>query len=163
MLFGLGRGLGLAPLTDTVMASVPVDDAGIGSAVNDVSRELGATLGIATIGSVVNLMYRSNLAASAPDGIPTEVVDFVGEGIGVANVAAANLPGEMGTALVDAANTAFLDAITTGFFVGAIFVGLAAMIAVTLIPTRMRAVQAEDTETPDPEPPREVLPEPVPA
>ena len=44
-LFGLSGGLGLTPLTDTVMAAVPVDDAGIGSAVNDVSRELGGALG----------------------------------------------------------------------------------------------------------------------
>jgi MFS family permease len=41
-LFGFGGGLVLAPLTDTVMAAVPVEDAGVGSAVNDVSRELGA-------------------------------------------------------------------------------------------------------------------------
>jgi DHA2 family multidrug resistance protein-like MFS transporter len=39
--FGIADGFGMAPLTDTVMAAVPVDDAGIGSAVNDVTRELG--------------------------------------------------------------------------------------------------------------------------
>ena len=57
-LFGVSGGLGLTPLTDTVMAAVPVDDAGIGSAVNDVSRELGGALGIALIGSIVNGFYR---------------------------------------------------------------------------------------------------------
>ena len=62
-LFGLSGGLGLTPLTDTVMAAVPVDDAGIGSAVNDVSRELGGALGIALIGSIVNGLYRSNVEA----------------------------------------------------------------------------------------------------
>ncbi len=45
-----GAGPALPALTDTVMAAVSVDDAGIGSAVNDMSRELGAALGIAITG-----------------------------------------------------------------------------------------------------------------
>ncbi|HJN93627.1 MAG TPA: MFS transporter, partial [Dehalococcoidia bacterium] len=58
MAFGFGGGMALAPLTDTVMAAVPVNVAGIGSAVNDVSRELGAALGIAITGSIVSGIYR---------------------------------------------------------------------------------------------------------
>jgi len=141
-LFGLGGGLGLAPLTDTVMAAVPVNDAGIGSAVNDVSRELGAALGIATIGSVVNALYRTNLEGTLPSGLPDQVVGVVEEGVGVAGVVAEQLPGAAGGALVDAANLAFVDAMTTGFFVSAVFVALAAVVAITLIPTRMREEQA---------------------
>jgi len=141
-LFGLGGGLGLAPLTDTVMAAVPVNDAGIGSAVNDVSRELGAALGIATIGSVVNSLYRANLGDTLPAGLPADVVGFVEEGVGLAGVLAEQLPVQAGTALVDAANLAFVDAMTIGFFVSAIFVGLAAVVALTLIPKQMRQTQA---------------------
>ncbi len=142
-LFGLGGGLGLAPLTDTVMAAVPVNDAGIGSAVNDVSRELGAALGIATIGSVVNTLYRANLGDTLPAGLPDEVVGVVEEGVGVAGVLAEQLPTQAGTALVDAANLAFVDAMTIGFLVSAIFVGLAAVVALTLIPKTMRKTQAQ--------------------
>lgn len=148
-LFGLGGGLGLAPLTDTVMAAVPVNDAGIGSAVNDVSRELGAALGIATIGSVVNSLYRSNLDDTLPAALPDQVVGVVEQGVGVAGVVAEQLPTEAGAALVNAANLAFVDAMTTGFFVSAVFVALAAIIAVTLIPTKMRQVQAEAADEGD--------------
>jgi len=142
-LFGLGGGLGLAPLTDTVMAAVPVNDAGIGSAVNDVSRELGAALGIATIGSVVNSLYQANLGDTLPAALPDEVVAVVEQGVGVAGVVAGQLPDQAGAALVAAANEAFVAAMTTGFFVSAVFVGLAAIVAITLIPTRMREVQAD--------------------
>jgi len=142
-LFGLGGGLGLAPLTDTVMAAVPVNDAGIGSAVNDVSRELGAALGIATIGSVVNTLYKSNLDDTLPAALPDQIVGVVEQGVGVAGVVAEQLPAQAGAALIDAANLAFVDAMTTGFFVSAVFVGLAAVVAVTLIPNRMRQVQAQ--------------------
>jgi hypothetical protein len=142
MLFGLGGGLGLAPLTDTVMAAVPVADAGIGSAVNDVSRELGAALGIATVGSFVNAMYRSNFAEAAEGVFPPEAAEAAGEGIGVAHVVAERL-GDTGPVLVDTANVAFLDAMTFGFGIGAAFVAIAGVIAVTLIPTKMREVQLE--------------------
>ena len=52
-------------MTDTVMAAVPERDAGVGSALNDVSRQLGGALGVAIIGSIVNDAYRSNLADHA--------------------------------------------------------------------------------------------------
>jgi hypothetical protein len=48
-------------LTDMVMASVPVEDAGVGSAVNDVSRELGSALGVAILGSFISSIHRSNV------------------------------------------------------------------------------------------------------
>ena len=66
--FGFGAGLGMPALTDTVMAAVPERDAGVASAVNDVSREFGGALGIATIGSVVAGFYRGNIESSLPPG-----------------------------------------------------------------------------------------------
>lgn len=128
------------------MAALPVNDAGIGSAVSDVSRELGAALGIATIGSVVNTLYRANLEDTLPAALPNQIVGAVEQGVGVAGVVAEQLPAQAGAALVDAANLAFVDAMTTGFFVSAIFVGLAAVVAVTLIPNRMRQVQAQEND-----------------
>ncbi|MFQ5555212.1 MAG: MFS transporter [Acidimicrobiia bacterium] len=144
VLFGLGGGLGLAPLTDTVMAAVPVNDAGIGSAVNDVSRELGAALGIATIGSVVNSLYQSNLATAVDGVLPVEIVETAGESIGVAGIVARSLPADAGAALVTSANQAFVDAMTTGFYASAAFLAFAAVIALTLIPRRMRTEQIDE-------------------
>ena len=142
--FGFGGGMALAPLTDTVMAAVPVNDAGIGSAVNDVSRELGAALGIAITGSIVSNIYRSNVDDSLSGVIPADLVDTIGEGIGVANVAAASLPAEVAAAVIEAANTAFIDAFTTGLLVSAGVMVLATGAALVMIPRRRRASQADD-------------------
>ena len=59
------------------------------------------------------------------------------------------LPGETALALVDAANVAFVDAMTTGYVVSAIFVASAGVIALTMIPRRMREVQATEDDIPD--------------
>ena len=145
--FGFGAGLGMPALTDTVMAAVPERDAGVASAVNDVSREFGGALGIATIGSVVAGLYRSNVDSLLPAGLPAEMTHLVGEGIGVAAVVAQELPAELAAAVVATANDAFMSAMTDGFVISAVVLLSAVGIAFTLIPTRMREAQAEFDET----------------
>ena len=149
MTFGFGGGMGLAPLTDTVMAAVPVNDAGIGSAVNDVSRELGGTLGIAITGSIVSGIYSSNVESSLAEAVDAGVVDAAvlettSEGIGVTAVLVESLPLEVATIVTDAANVAFVDAFTTGLWVSAGFMAAAVVVALTMLPRRMRATQADD-------------------
>ncbi len=149
-IFGFGAGLGMPALTDTVMAAVPEADAGIGSAVNDVSRELGGALGIATIGSVVSSLYRSNVGDALDGAVPADVAELAGESIGVAKLAAQSLPLETAATVIEAANSAFVDAMVTGFRVSAVILVSAVVIAFTLIPKRMRDVQAEAQERPAP-------------
>ena len=67
---GLGIGQTTAPSTTLIMTAVRASKAGVGSAVNDVSRELGGALGIAVLGSVVNSLYRSHIDAHLPAGLP---------------------------------------------------------------------------------------------
>ena len=61
ILLGLGLGCTTAPATESIMGSLSVDKAGIGSAVNDTTRELGGTLGVAVIGSVFSSVYVRSL------------------------------------------------------------------------------------------------------
>jgi MFS transporter, DHA2 family, multidrug resistance protein len=142
-IFGLGAGLGLPVMTDTVMASVPEREAGVGSAVNDVSRQLGGALGVALIGSVVNHAYRSNLADDAPAHVPAGAVAAAGESIGILGHATEGLSEAAAAALTDSANTAFVDAITSGFVVSAAVMLVALIVALTTIPRRMRVTQAQ--------------------
>jgi MFS family permease len=60
-----GMGMVTAPSTGAIIASLPLDKAGVGSAVNDTTRELGGALGVAVIGSVVASIYRGGLPAGA--------------------------------------------------------------------------------------------------
>jgi EmrB/QacA subfamily drug resistance transporter len=141
-LFGFGGGLVLAPLTDTVMAAVPVEDAGVGSAVNDVSRELGGALGVAVIGSIVNGLYSSGVAGSLAGSATPQQVEAAREGIGGAVLASDGLAGPSVGSFLDAANNAFVDAITKGFRISAAILMVTLMAALTLLPSRMRRSQA---------------------
>ena len=131
-------------LTDTVMAAVPVDDADIGSAVNDVSRELGGALGIAITGAFVNRAYAQNVEDELAGVASAEVVEAASGGIGVATIVAADLPADVAAAVLAGANTAFVDAVAVGFFVGIAFMVLAALVAAALLPWRMREEQAAE-------------------
>ena len=68
VLYGLGMGLTSAPATESIMGAVSRRQAGVGSAVNDSTRLLGGTLGVAVIGSVYASLYGSRLTAGLPAG-----------------------------------------------------------------------------------------------
>ena len=62
ILLGAGLGATTAPATESIMGSLSLDKAGVGSAVNDTTRELGGTLGVAVVGSMFSSIYVSSLA-----------------------------------------------------------------------------------------------------
>jgi hypothetical protein len=140
-MFGLGGGLALAPLTDTVMAAVPVNDAGVGSAVNDLSRELGGALGVAVIGAIVNGSYSERVGDALAGSASPEVIEVAREGIGGAVLAGQSL-GPTGDNVVSAANAAFMDAITAGFRISAAILVATLVVVVTMLPNKMRTHQA---------------------
>ncbi|HEY0225845.1 MAG TPA: MFS transporter, partial [Mycobacterium sp.] len=65
LLMGLGIGIISTPATESIMLVLPPARAGIGSAVNDATRELGSTLGVAIIGSLFSSVFSAHLADSA--------------------------------------------------------------------------------------------------
>src|SRR5690606_30374811 len=93
--------------TGMLMSAVPLDKAGVGSAVNDTTREFGGALGIAVLGTLVGSVYRSQFDPSAA-GVPDSAADAAGESIGAAWGVAQDLPG--GEALLAQAQAAFVDA-----------------------------------------------------
>ena len=62
VLMAVGLGLVTAPLTGAILAELPLGKAGVGSAVNDVTRELGGTFGVAVVGAVFSSVYGPRLA-----------------------------------------------------------------------------------------------------
>ena len=74
---GLGMGLTMAPATDSVMGSLPIAKAGVGSAVNDATRTLGGALGVAVLGSLLSSGYRAGMdgmSAAAQDSLAGALV-----------------------------------------------------------------------------------------
>src|SRR5207248_9159153 len=73
VVLGTGMGLTSAPATEAIMGAVAKAKAGVGSAVNDATRLLGGTLGVAVMGSVYASLYASRLAAALPAGVAASV------------------------------------------------------------------------------------------
>ena len=67
---GSGMGLTIAPATESIMGSLPKEKAGVGSAVNDTTRELGGALGVAVIGSILSSVYTAHLTDAAAGRLP---------------------------------------------------------------------------------------------
>ncbi|MGI5132102.1 MFS transporter [Pseudonocardia sp. CA-107938] len=101
---GLGPMMALA--TDLVVGSAPPDRAGAASAIASTAPQLGGGLGIAVLGSVITLTYRSGVDTAGP----------AGDTLAHAVAAAAALPPDAGAALLTAARAAF----TAGFGVSAL-------------------------------------------
>jgi EmrB/QacA subfamily drug resistance transporter len=117
LILGAGIGLTMSPSTAAITSSLPDEKQGVAASLNDTVRELGAAVGIALVGSVLNASYRTNVEAAAA-GLPSEAAEAVEEGIGGALVVAGQL-GPDGVALVDAARDAFVDGMTPALLLGA--------------------------------------------
>ncbi|MFV2038858.1 MAG: MFS transporter [Acidimicrobiales bacterium] len=152
-LFGFGFGLGMPALTDAVMAAVPVEDAGVGSAVNDVSRELGSALGVAIIGSFISSIYRSNIDDQLGGVVPQETIEVAKEGIGAVAAVAPSLPADLADTTLAGANQAFVDAMNAGFWLSAAVLVGAVVVAAWMLPNKARIYQVERPDgAPGPEP-----------
>jgi hypothetical protein len=89
MLMGLGMSNVMAPCTDSIMGSLPRAKAGVGSAVNDTTRQMGGAIGVAVFGSIMASHFTSEvtrkLSGTLPPELLTVVRDNVGQAIGIAN------------------------------------------------------------------------------
>ena len=144
VLMSTGMALTMAPATDAIMGSLPLAKAGVGSAVNDTTRQIGGAVGVAIVGSVFTSVYASHLADGVRgDPIPPSALDTAQEGIGNAFAVAAKLGGQSGADLVVVAKSAFVDAFHVGLLVGA-GVALVGAIAVLIwMPARARREDVE--------------------
>src|SRR5437763_29094 len=91
VVLGTGMGLTSAPATEAIMGVVPRAKAGMGSAVNDATRLLGGTLGVAVIGSVYASLYASRLTSALPAAMPATVARTAHASVGAALTAASKL------------------------------------------------------------------------
>ena len=139
LLLGGGLGLTTAPATEAIMGSLSADKAGIGSAVNDTTRELGGTLGVAIVGSVFASVYSGRIgSAPALTALPAEVRSAMGRSMAVAHRVVGQLPTSQATDVRDAVNRAFLDGLQVGSLVCAGIALAAAIVVAWLLPARVR-------------------------
>lgn len=169
VVLGLAIGLALSPCTDAIMGSFPESELGVGGAVNDTSLELGGSLGIAILGSLLATSYGDHLAdATAGSGLPAGALatarDSVGAGYAVAQgiggkahqlaaqAAQAGDPrqaaqlhrqaAELATGarqMADAVGSSFSSAVAHTSLVGAVVLGIGTVLVAFLLPRREAA------------------------
>lgn len=166
IVLGLAIGLALSPATDAIMGAFPESELGVGGAVNDTSIELGGSLGIAILGSLLATSYSDHLsAATAGSRLPASALagaqDSVGagytvaQGIGeqarqvAARAAQATDPHQAAQLKVqaeqlatgarqmaDAVGSSFSDAVAHTSLIGAIVLGVGTVLVAVLLPGR---------------------------
>jgi EmrB/QacA subfamily drug resistance transporter len=140
VIIGVGMGFAMAPATESIMGSLPPEKAGVGSAMNDTTREIGGALGVAIMGSIAAASYSASIVANPAYSqlvkASPAAAQSVKESVGNAAVVAAKLPASVGQAVVAAANDAFVNALDNTVIVAAIVAFLGALVAFFFLPAR---------------------------
>jgi len=139
MLVAAGMGLTMAPATDSVMGSLPLFKAGVGSAVNDTTRQVGGALGVAVVGSVLATTYGTQIGdALAANGVVGPMAEAAKNSIGAIPTVAPQLQ--------EVANAAFVDAVHWGVAVAAMATALGVVIALVFLPAQARPEDREEQD-----------------
>ncbi|WP_322749992.1 MULTISPECIES: MFS transporter [unclassified Frankia] len=145
VIMGTGLGLTTAPATESILSVLPAAKAGVGSAVNDATREAGGTLGVAVIGSVFTSIYVHHLAGTTVAALPRDVAIAARDSVGAAITTAANAAPALSHQLVTDVNASFMSGLHIACLVAAGVCWLGAVGALALPGRR-------DMRTPQPEP-----------
>jgi EmrB/QacA subfamily drug resistance transporter len=147
VLYGVGMGLTSAPATEAIMGVVPIEKAGVGSAVNDATRLLGGTLGVAVIGSVYASAYANRLSAVLPAHLPHGLASAAHSSAGAAFVVVGRLSAgghsTLASGLSHAASGALVRGLSAGCLVAAAVAGAGALAAAVLLPAQPTAPESE--------------------
>jgi EmrB/QacA subfamily drug resistance transporter len=137
-----GIAMTMSPMTASIMSAVPPRRAGAGSAMNDATRELGAALGVAVLGSVAASRYSSGLE-SVLHGLPPADQATASSSLAGALSTAAHLPAQAAAELTHTAETAFVSGIHLASIVGAVLAAAAALIVLRFLPRQILQHGAE--------------------
>ena len=136
LLIGLGAGLLLPTATNSVLGSVPRGDAGVGSATNSVSLQVGGALGVAVIGSLLSTRYQHRMtSALAAYHVPAAATRTILGSVGAALAVAAHVGGATGALLALTARSAFMSGAGVALGVGAAVAIGGSLLALTALPS----------------------------
>jgi EmrB/QacA subfamily drug resistance transporter len=125
---GAGMALAMTPATAAITDALPREKQGVGSAMNDLARELGGALGIAVLGSVLQSVYRSNVDVS---GLSRPAADQAHSSLALAQ--------HLGPQVAASAESAFVDGLHFALWIGA-----AALVAAAVIVMGMGRKREDD-------------------
>ncbi|MFB7089324.1 MFS transporter [Streptomyces sp. NPDC056296] len=152
LLLGFAIGLSVSPATDTIMDSFPESQLGVGGGANDTSLELGGSLGIAVLGSLLATAYQDKLGDLAGGRLPGPALeaaqDSVGSGLAVAEQVAKDPAGgaQQAQTLLAAVHESFAHGVAHTSLIGGIVMAAGAVIVLAVLPGR-RAARGQAAET----------------
>ena len=147
LMMGTGLGLTTAPATESILSVLPAAKAGVGSAVNDATREAGGTLGVAIIGSIFTSLFARHLASTAAfHALPAATTASAGASVGTAVHVAASAPAALHPDLVDAVAASFTHGLHVACWVVAGVCWLGAVTASRLPGRGLRPVAEAEPE-----------------
>ena len=132
MLAAGGMALVFPTATEAIVSSLPQSKAGVASAMNDTTREVGGAIGIALLGTLLSSGYRSGLG-SATDGLPPELAELAEDNVGAALAIADQVPAG-GEAIAAAAREAFVDGMQLSLGVAAAVMLAGAVVVALFFP-----------------------------
>jgi EmrB/QacA subfamily drug resistance transporter len=137
-LLGTGMGNVMAPATDSIMGSLPRERAGVGSAVNDTTRQTGGAIGVAVFGSVLASRYAGHVLSGArADHLPADVTAVVKTNVGqAAAFARSHASGPFSRTALAIARQSYVSALHTSVLVGAALMLLSALAVFLWLPAR---------------------------
>lgn len=152
MIMATGMALVMAPATESIMGSLPRAKAGVGSAMNDTTRQVGGALGVAIVGSVMSATYGAriadSIAASGVNASPTAISEAQ-DSLGKAFQLAAQAPGNVGASIIAEAQEAFVAGMHRGVLVAAAAAFIGFLVVVIWLPARAAdhdVFEAQDVE-----------------
>jgi hypothetical protein len=137
VIMATGMALCVSPLTGSIMSAVPLGRAGVGSAMNDTTRELGGALGVAVLGSIVASRYNAEIA-SAIAGLPPASHALADSGLSGALQVGGEVGGSQGAQIVSSAQNAYLSGMSIATLVGAAVALIASVIVYRNLPSSLR-------------------------
>ncbi|MFJ8189449.1 MFS transporter [Streptomyces sp. NPDC096094] len=149
LLLGFAIGLSVSPATDTIMDSFPESQLGVGGGANDTSLELGGSLGIAVLGSLLATAYEDKLGDLVGGRLPGPALeaaqDSVGSGLAVAEQVAKDPAGgaQQAQTLLAAVHEAFAHGVAQTSLIGGLVMAAGAMIVLGVLPGRRRPAREQ--------------------
>jgi EmrB/QacA subfamily drug resistance transporter len=143
-----GMAMAMSPATNSIMGSVPVNKAGVGSAMNNTLRQVGGALGVAVLGTLANNTYLAKvnaaLAGNTQTGLPAQALDTIRSGIQAAHIVAERLGNTaLARNIIDVTNNAFVAGMKDSLIIGAIITAVASLVTLIILPSRIHPAVPE--------------------
>jgi EmrB/QacA subfamily drug resistance transporter len=137
-IYGCGVGITTPPVTESIMGSLPRSRAGVGSAVNDTTRQTGGAVGVAVIGSLFAARYHAQIGSLS--FLPAGVRQTARESIGTSLTEAAKQPAGAAQHLIQVSHAAFLSSMRLTYAVLVLVIAAAIVVAFKWLPAHAPAV-----------------------